>query len=66
MGVCKLLIRGCFKCGSIDHFIENCPRESGDSRSMQGSGEGDLLHHLRLGIKVGVEVARFSIEDVEV
>ena len=28
--------------------------------------EGDLLHHLRLGIEVGVEVARFSIKDVEV
>ena len=23
--------------------------------------EGDLLHHLRLGIEVGVEVAHFSI-----
>ena len=28
--------------------------------------EGDLLHHLRLRIEVGVEVARFSIGDVEV
>ena len=28
--------------------------------------EGDLLHHLQLGIEVGVEVVRFSIEDVEV
>ena len=26
--------------------------------------EGDLLHHLRLGIEVGVKVARFSIGDV--
>ena len=40
LGVCRLLIGGCFKCGSIDHFIVNCPRESGDSRSMQGSGRG--------------------------
>ena len=40
LGVCKLLIRGCFKCGSTDHFIANCPKESGDSRSMQGSGRG--------------------------
>ena len=28
--------------------------------------EEDLLHHLQLGIEVGVEVARFSIGDVEV
>ena len=40
LGVYRLLARGCFRCGSTDHFIENCPRESGDSRSMQGSGRG--------------------------
>ena len=40
LGVYRLLARGCFKCGSTDHFIENCPRESEDSRSMQGSGRG--------------------------
>ena len=28
--------------------------------------EGDLLHHLQLGIKIGVEVARFSIGDLDV
>ena len=39
-GVCRILTRGCFRCGSTDHFIANCPKESGDSRSMQGSGRG--------------------------
>ena len=48
------------------NLIANYPRESGDNRSLQGSGEGDMLHHLPLGIKVGVEVARFCIGDVEV
>ena len=40
LGVCKILKRGCFKCGSTDDFIENCPKESGDSKSMEGSGRG--------------------------
>ena len=40
LGVCRLLIGGCFRCGSTYHFIVNCPRESVDSRSMQGSGRG--------------------------
>ena len=48
------------------NLIAKYPRESGDNRSLQGSGEGDMLHHLPLGIKVGVEVARFCIGDVEV
>ena len=38
--MCRLLIRGCFKCGSTKHLIANCPRESGDNRSLQGSGKG--------------------------
>ena len=40
LGVCRLLIGGCFKCGSTKHLIENCPRESRDNRSLQGSGRG--------------------------
>ena len=40
LGVCRLLTGGCFKCGITYHFIANYPRESGDSRSMQGSGKG--------------------------
>ena len=40
LGVYGLLTGGCFRCGSTDHFIANCPKESGDSRSMQGSGRG--------------------------
>ena len=40
LSVCRLLTGGCFRCGSTYHFIANCPRESGDSKSMQGSGRG--------------------------
>ena len=32
-GVCRLLTRGCFKCGSTKHFMENCPKESRDNRN---------------------------------
>ena len=39
-GVCRLLTRGCFQCGSLDHLIAQCPRESRDNRSQQGSGRG--------------------------
>ena len=35
LGVCRLLTRGCFLCGSTDHLIAQCPRESGDNRSLQ-------------------------------
>ena len=38
--VCRLLTRGCFRCGSIDHLIAQCPRESGDNRSLLESGSG--------------------------
>ena len=39
-GICKLLTRGCFGCGSLEHLIAQCPRESRDNRSQQGSGKG--------------------------
>ena len=40
LGVCRLLTGGCFRCGSIEHLIANCPRESGDNMSLHGSGRG--------------------------
>ena len=40
LGVCRLLTRGCFKCGSTYHFMVNCLRVLGDNRGMQGSGRG--------------------------
>ena len=40
LGLCRLLIGGCFRCGSTEHLIANCPRESRDNRSLQGSGRG--------------------------
>ena len=42
LGVCRLLIGGCFWCGSTDHLIAQCPRELGDNRSLQESGRGKL------------------------
>ena len=40
LGVCRLLTRGCFRCGSTKHLIANCPRKSGDNKSLQGSSKG--------------------------
>ena len=40
LGVCRLLTGRCFRCGSTEHLITNCPRESRDNRSSQGSGIG--------------------------
>ena len=40
LGVCRLLIRGCFSCGSTEHFMENCPKESRDNRNPQSNGRG--------------------------
>ena len=39
-GVCRVWTRGCFRCGSIDHFLANCPRESRVKINLQGSGRG--------------------------
>ena len=40
LGVCRLWTGGCFRCGSTKNLIANCPRESGDKMSLQGSGKG--------------------------
>ena len=40
LGVCRLLIGGCFKYGSIEHFMENCPKESSDNRNPQSNNKG--------------------------
>ena len=39
-GVCRVWTGGCFRCGSIDHFLANCPRESIVNINPQGSGRG--------------------------
>ena len=41
--VCRRVTGGCFKCGSTDHFLDSCPRESRDSRNPQGSGRGGSM-----------------------
>ena len=40
LGVCRVVTGGCFRCGSLEHLIAQCPRESGDNRSQQGTGRG--------------------------
>ena len=40
LGMCRLLTRGCFRCGSTEHLMANCPRELRDNMSLQGSGRG--------------------------
>ena len=38
--VCRILTGGCFQCGNLEHVIAQCPRESRDNKSQQGSGRG--------------------------
>ena len=40
LGVCRLLTRGCFRCGRTEHFMENCPKESGDNRNPHSNSRG--------------------------
>ena len=37
LGTCRWLTRGCFRCGSTDHLLVNCPQGSGSYRNPQGS-----------------------------
>ena len=39
-GTCRLITGGCFRCGSTNHLIVNCPRGFGTSRNPQGSSRG--------------------------
>ena len=39
-GICRWLTRECFRCGSTNHLLENCLRESGEFRNPQGSNRG--------------------------
>ena len=40
---CRRVTGGCFRCGSTNLFLANCPRESGDSRNPQGIGHGGSM-----------------------
>ena len=40
LGVCRLLTGGCFRCGSTEHFMENCPKESGGNRNPLSNRKG--------------------------
>ena len=66
LGVCRLLTGGCFKCGSTDHFMVNCPKESRDNRSLQESGRGRSVALLSTRDQGRGRGGPISIEDVEV
>ena len=38
--VCRVWTGGCFRCGSIDHFLANCPIESRVKINLQRLGRG--------------------------
>ena len=38
--MCRLLKIGCFRCGSTDHLMAQCLKESRDNRSLQESDRG--------------------------
>ena len=40
LGVCRLLTGGCFRCGSTEYFMTNCPKVSRDSRNPQSNSGG--------------------------
>ena len=64
-GVCRLLTGGCFRCGSLEHLIAQCPQSRGIIEVNKEVAEEDLRHHFRLAIKVGVLVTHLSIKDEE-
>ena len=40
LGVCRLLTRGCFRCGSTKNFMASCPKESRDNKNPQSNRRG--------------------------
>ena len=40
LDIFRWVTKGCFRCGSTNHVIANCPEGSGSSRNPQGSGRG--------------------------
>ena len=42
-GLFRRVTGGCFRYGSTDHVITNCPRGLGSSRNPQGSGRGGQM-----------------------
>ena len=39
-GICRQVTEGCFRCGSTNHMIANCPQGAGISRNPRGSSKG--------------------------
>ena len=52
-GTCKRVTGGCFRCGSIDHLIENYPQGFGSSKILKEVEKEDQMYlHRRV---IGVE-----------
>ena len=47
LDVWRLLIGGCFQCGSTNHLIAQCPRESRIIEVCNKGAEENQLHYLR-------------------
>ena len=65
LGVCRIVTGRCFRCGSLEHLIAQCPERQGIIEVNKEVAEEDLRHHIRLAIVVGVVVAHLSIEEEE-
>ena len=63
-GTYKRITGGCFRCGSTDHLIVNCPRGFGSSKILKEVAEEDPMYLYRLVIGVEGEVLQGSIEEV--
>ena len=63
--VCKLLTGGCFRCGSTEHFMENCPKESGDNRNPQSNSKERSATPPSTRDRGRIEGAKASIKDEE-
>ena len=63
LGVYRLLIGGCFKCGSTEHFMENCPTKSRDNRNPHSNSRGRSAAPPSTQDKVEVQGTRANIED---
>ena len=50
---CRRITRGCFRCGSTDHLIVNCPQGLGFLEILKEVAEEDriYLHRLIIGVE---------------
>ena len=61
---CRRVTGGCFRCGSINHFIVNYPRGSRSLEILKEVAEEDQMYLHQLVIEVEGEVVQDSKEKV--